>query len=289
VRITVCILAWLGLVASTFGASLTLDFASGAVSSPSNFPPALVLAGSNVVVTVTNTGVGWSVRLHVPGAVGWTGGGTNSRQWGSVLLSNLVSGNSWGGGSLIAGTLTTTNGINVQNKMAITFPAMTNITFRDWGGINSVTIDASNFLGRLQGLTLPALLSGALATNWSGSTNRAVVGPVTNQWDLSVTPWQRMTNDTGLKTNVVFQLTNALPGMRQWTVVYGNKAAVPSNEFFSVLFTWPGGGTISWLGGVPTNGSSDFLVRSNRAVLVEVWCDRATNVFARYATNNMQQ
>lgn len=211
----------------------------------------------------------------------WTNG-----QASSMLLSNLVSANSWGY-YLSASSFFSTNGFNFQNKVAITAPTSTNVVFMDWGSQRTVTLDASNYTGLWNGYTVGTFPWADRSTNYSGSTNRAFVGPVTNQWDLTVAPWQRMTNDTGLKTNLVFQLTNVLVGARQWTVIYGNKSANPSNEFFSVALAWPGGGSISWLGGLPTNGTYDCLVRSNQAVVVELFCDRATNVFARYSTNNI--
>ena len=121
---------------------------------------------------------------------------------------------------------------------------------------------------------------------YSGSTNQAVPGPVTNQWDFTLGSWKQMTNDTGLKTNMVFQLTNLVAGVNQYSVIYGNRSANPSNEFFTVSFLWTGG-KISWLGPAPTNGNYDFNVRSNRAVMVSMFCDRSTNVFASYATNNV--
>jgi hypothetical protein len=179
----------------------------------------------------------------------------------------------------------------VSNKLFVAGTSLTSGIYNTNGATNTGALLCAG----------PALLASLTATNgatnfgpwvsmpanYSGSTNRAFVGPVTNQWSLSASDWFRMTNDTGLKTNLTIQLTNVAVGVRQWTVIYGNKSANPSNEFFSVALAWPGGGAISWLAGLPTNGTYDFLVRSNRAVLVELFCDRATNVFARYSTNNI--
>lgn len=84
-----------------------------------------------------------------------------------------------------------------------------------------------------------------------------------------------------------FQLTNLVPGGYQRTVLYGNASGIPTNEFFTNWITCPNPSTVRilWLD-FQTNGYNDFILRTNRSVLLELWCDRTTNVFVQVHTNN---
>jgi len=62
---------------TTHGAGLNVT-TNGGVVTPTNFPRLLIGAGSNVVVTPTNTGSGWAIHLDVPAAGTGGGGGSGS-------------------------------------------------------------------------------------------------------------------------------------------------------------------------------------------------------------------
>ena len=106
----------------------------------------------------------------------------------------------------------------------------------------------------------------------------AAAAHATNGIDFSLSPWNQFTN--ALDRNLTCTISNVAAGQRTWMVFYGH-----ATTNYTVQFTWPGGGRIAWFSA--TNGGSDFTVLSNQAVMVSLFADRPTNIFAGYATNHI--